>query len=258
MSKNSEAVKYWRRRFKSKICSLFGNKCNVCGYSKCQEALEFHHLDPNEKDFNFGNIRANPKNLRNIIDELKKCIMVCANCHREIHYGHISVDNRMYLNENMLDENGLYSSEVCVCGNVKFGSSSYCSKSCAAKFSYNHSERRLASEEIEKIIEIRIRKGYSFSKIGKIFGVSDSCVSRKFNQCATFEQKQEYKKLYDSTNGGVGGGQPKSMMPKITSDSLYRGMDLKDAIKTKTNVQIGLELNVSEAAVRRARKVRGL
>lgn len=72
---------------KIKCVEYKGGQCNKCGYSKCIKALEFHHIDPNEKDFNLTKVRIlswdNQK--ERIIKELDKCILVCANCHREIH-----------------------------------------------------------------------------------------------------------------------------------------------------------------------------
>ena len=61
-----------------------GGCCEKCGYKKYIGALEFHHLDPNEKDFGIadkGFIRSWDK----IKKELDKCILVCSNCHKEIH-----------------------------------------------------------------------------------------------------------------------------------------------------------------------------
>ena len=62
----------------------FGNKCSICGYDKCIAALEFHHLNPNEKEFHLG--QAKTTNLIKLRSELSKCILVCSNCHKEIHY----------------------------------------------------------------------------------------------------------------------------------------------------------------------------
>jgi len=85
LSKKSEAVIKWRKRTKQKMVLAMGGKCQCCGYDKCYDALEFHHIDPSKKDFSFGGYRASPKNLSSLIEELKKCIMLCANCHREVH-----------------------------------------------------------------------------------------------------------------------------------------------------------------------------
>ena len=87
MTKHSEKVKEWRRNTKKKTVLAMGGKCQCCGYDTCYEALELHHLDPNVKDLTFSKIRANPKNVLSMKEELKKCILVCANCHREIHWG---------------------------------------------------------------------------------------------------------------------------------------------------------------------------
>lgn len=64
---------------------MLGGKCEHCGYSKCIAALEFHHTDPTKKDFSIaatGSTRAWKK----IEIELKKCKLLCSNCHREQHY----------------------------------------------------------------------------------------------------------------------------------------------------------------------------
>ena len=61
-----------------------GGKCQKCGYDKYIGALEFHHLNPEEKDFNLSKLKANSFN-HVVIEELNKCILVCSNCHREIH-----------------------------------------------------------------------------------------------------------------------------------------------------------------------------
>lgn len=73
-----------QRAFKSKCVEYKGGKCFKCGYSRSISALEFHHIDPSEKDFSISNAKLTSINER-IYRELDKCILVCANCHREIH-----------------------------------------------------------------------------------------------------------------------------------------------------------------------------
>jgi hypothetical protein len=87
MSKKSEGVIRWRKRLKEKMVLAMGKSCQCCGYNKCDKALEFHHIDPSQKDFSLSGVRANPKKLSVLIEELKKCILVCSNCHKEIHDG---------------------------------------------------------------------------------------------------------------------------------------------------------------------------
>ena len=76
-------IKTWRIKYKTECLDYKGGKCEKCGYSKCLSALEFHHLDPKEKDFNIS--RNKKRNFEMVKKELDKCILVCSNCHREIH-----------------------------------------------------------------------------------------------------------------------------------------------------------------------------
>jgi hypothetical protein len=62
-----------------------GGKCMRCGYNKCINALEFHHKNPDEKEFTLSHLK-NYSFTKIIRDELDKCELVCANCHREIHF----------------------------------------------------------------------------------------------------------------------------------------------------------------------------
>ena len=60
-----------------------GGKCEICGYDKCIDALEFHHLNQETKSFGIGN--GDIRSLKRLKEEADKCIMVCPNCHKEIH-----------------------------------------------------------------------------------------------------------------------------------------------------------------------------
>jgi 5-methylcytosine-specific restriction endonuclease McrA len=60
-----------------------GNKCARCGYDKCSRALEFHHTNPNEKDFGISTILT--RSIASLKEEVDKCELLCANCHAEEH-----------------------------------------------------------------------------------------------------------------------------------------------------------------------------
>ena len=62
-----------------------GGKCAICSYSRCKRSMDFHHLDPYKKGFNIGQNWS--KSLDVLKAELEKCILVCSNCHGEIHEG---------------------------------------------------------------------------------------------------------------------------------------------------------------------------
>jgi len=72
------------RNLKSQMVEYKGGCCTRCGYKKYQGALGFHHIDPNGKDFNPSRLKNYSFNER-LKNELDKCILVCSNCHREIH-----------------------------------------------------------------------------------------------------------------------------------------------------------------------------
>lgn len=76
-----DAVQRRRIKLKLKAVDYLGGKCQRCGYCKCVSALEFHHKDPNEKDFAIGRCMSWDR----IQTELDKCRLYCANCHREVH-----------------------------------------------------------------------------------------------------------------------------------------------------------------------------
>ena len=78
----SDYVVDWRKRTKIKLVEYKGGCCSRCGYNKSVGALEFHHLDPNEKDFT---IAGKSWSYERIKKEVDKCILLCANCHVEIH-----------------------------------------------------------------------------------------------------------------------------------------------------------------------------
>lgn len=85
-TRNEQLVKNvveWRRRKKIELVKYKGGECERCGYKKCIDALEFHHKDPNEKDFT---ISGKSWSFERLKKESDKCILVCSNCHKEIHF----------------------------------------------------------------------------------------------------------------------------------------------------------------------------
>jgi hypothetical protein len=68
---------------------MMGGKCVLCGFNRIQAALEFHHVDPSQKEFEIGNIGG--WGWSRLMQEVKKCILVCSNCHAGIHAGEVSV-----------------------------------------------------------------------------------------------------------------------------------------------------------------------
>lgn len=73
-----------RKELKIKAIEYKGGVCSRCGYDKCTDAFDFHHV-LGEKDFGIGS-KGYTRSWERVKIELDKCILVCANCHREIHY----------------------------------------------------------------------------------------------------------------------------------------------------------------------------
>ncbi len=82
----SQSVVDWRKRTKLKLVEYKGGCCQApgCGYKKCVEALTFHHTDPSKKDFH---ISGKSWSFERLKDEVEKCLLLCSNCHIEVHAG---------------------------------------------------------------------------------------------------------------------------------------------------------------------------
>ncbi|HSZ70663.1 MAG TPA: hypothetical protein VK756_09900 [Solirubrobacteraceae bacterium] len=82
----SDAVSRRRRKVKQILVEEAGGKCIGCGYHRCIAALEFHHVNPDEKKFSLSH-RGVARSLASARVEAEKCILVCANCHAEVEAG---------------------------------------------------------------------------------------------------------------------------------------------------------------------------
>lgn len=135
---SSKSVQAWRNRFKEKLVLTMGGSCQCCGYNTCYAALEFHHLDPKEKDFGLGSIRKSPQAWAKVVAELKKCILVCSNCHKELHAGVRKLPNAFVTFQEGLLEDSVKKDRpdlVCpICGKLKRTKrEKVCSKECQEK-----------------------------------------------------------------------------------------------------------------------------
>jgi hypothetical protein len=74
-----------QRALKLRAIVYKGGKCEKCGYNKCPAAFDFHHLDPSEKEFSIAP-KVRKGWTKELTRELDKCVLLCANCHRETHW----------------------------------------------------------------------------------------------------------------------------------------------------------------------------
>ena len=201
---NYRHLKNSRIRLKEKLVEYKGGKCEICGYDKCITALEFHHLNPEEKKFGIGNndILSFERNKQ----EADKCILVCANCHREIHYresllkqkeveekekeifkeilqnrnkyGNIKIkDSYKYLSDaGILEDikNNISRKEIF----KKYHINNRTFKKFLEENNIKYSKRKIVPNKPNKEELIELLKTNSKSSIGRMFGVSYNAVAK--------------------------------------------------------------------------------
>ena len=91
--KNKEEIiarhKKSRRTAKEQLVERFGGKCVQCGYDRCPAGFDFHHINPEEKEFAIAVGIQRRRPFKKLVKEAKKCTLLCSNCHRELHYNEI-------------------------------------------------------------------------------------------------------------------------------------------------------------------------
>ena len=177
MSKGYEYVKNSRHNLKRRLLYVMGDKCCICGYNNCSSALEFHHIDPTQKDFSISS-NANIA-FESAILEIKKTILVCANCHREIHEGLIenigqyqSFDELKYkeIQKELLDLRTKTIYYCKDCGKIISTKAERCPE-CA-----NINSRKVerpTREELKQLI-----KEKPFTQIANLYGVTDNAIRK--------------------------------------------------------------------------------
>lgn len=85
-----KAVTKRRKKIKVMAIEYKGGKCQNCGYHRCNGALELHHKDENTKSFGIGD-KGYTRSWEKVKMELDKCVLLCANCHREVSAGILKI-----------------------------------------------------------------------------------------------------------------------------------------------------------------------
>lgn len=187
MSSNSEAVKACRRNKKDLILKSMGSCCAICNFD-VPEALVIHHIIPKDKTLSFGNIRANNINWTAVVAELRKCILLCANCHNIIHakglenYNFTSSFNEEYAFSQRIPKahlvDTIFIRKCTICGTVlKHTQVSCCSESCRVIHNKNTRQKVNWDTELPNIYRLRNIDKLTYKAIGKIYSVSDRTIS---------------------------------------------------------------------------------
>ncbi len=147
---NQNNLKY-KKRLILKAKELFGNKCQICTYDKCLSSLNFHHLESKEKLFSiseFYSVKSKndkvPKSIKLFVAELNKCILICSNCHGEVHQNLIDISHikTIIVTEEQLRIRNKKEKIILECDfcknsfsriKSKISKNNYCSQSCSRK-----------------------------------------------------------------------------------------------------------------------------
>ena len=189
----SEAVQRKRYKLKHDLIEYKGGKCEICGYDKCDAALEFHHLNPEEKDFGIA-YKGYTRSFKKCKEEVDKCILVCANCHREIHENdpqrqekkefviqHAKpLSKKILLNiDNVLNylKNGLTQKETAEKVNVSLATL----KRFLVENNIKQKDYISSINENKDIFQLMIEYK-NFTTVGKILGISDNGVRKRLKK----------------------------------------------------------------------------
>ena len=175
---------------------VMGDRCQLCGYNRDIHALEFHHIDPNQKDFSFN--KAESTSWEVTQEELKKCILVCANCHREIHSGLVSNQLVSSFNQELANEvtNRIYAAK-----HHQIKTCKRCGATISSKAVYcticNGLVTRSCDRPTRDELKILIRTT-PFTQIAKYYSVTDNAV-RKWCDTENLPRKvSDIKKYTDA------------------------------------------------------------
>lgn len=184
---SSKNVSEFRRRRKANLIKAMGGKCCLCGYNKVQDALEFHHIDPSVKKYGIAE-RGTCHNLDEDIEEIRKCVLVCANCHREIHANLYSIEelkDHQYIDEQFIKE--LKENKGFTENHVKKEKITSCLR-CGKKISGNGDtglcpecsklERRIVKTRPSRLELKEMIRTTPFTKIGEKYGVTDNTIRK--------------------------------------------------------------------------------
>ena len=150
----NQKINNFRKNRKSNLIQIKGGNCCICGFNAFQEALEFHHMNPEEKEYQLSS--GNCHSLEKDLVEVRKCALVCSNCHKGVHAGYLEIPEQWdYIDEELI--------------NTLFNKNSIVEPS---KIEVNKAQHP-SKEELKKLIRM-----LSFVQIGKQFKVSDNAVRK--------------------------------------------------------------------------------
>lgn len=157
----------WSRKLE--LIRTMGGKCSVCGYDKNVAALEFHHRNPQEKSFQLDSRHLSNTSMERINEEAKKCVLVCSNCHKEIHYPEQEkeiLEARTFEHNKSLLEPKVKQTQCPVCGKMfrTVRGKIYCSPECRKKDKGYPSPEEVAAKYDELKSQNKVAEYYGLTR----------------------------------------------------------------------------------------------
>lgn len=164
-----------RKRNKLRVVNMCGEKCCICGYDRCKDALEFHHVNENEKEFGLAN-KLTSYSWNKVKEEVKKTIMVCANCHREIHKGFYTNDFISYKHEENQQKVDYFSAGEQL---LEILTAVLRNKiENEPKQKYIPKRKVIRPETYEQFVKEMDELKWNYSAMGRKYGVSDNAIRK--------------------------------------------------------------------------------
>ena len=161
-----------RRNLKLKAIEYKGGKCINCGYDKCPTALVFHHVDPSKKDYQISN--STSQSFEKCKPELDKCILLCHNCHSELHYEEWQKERLIKLNEinsekKKFNESVSVTCDTCKISFTKFhcrlNKLNFCSTTCKKNYTTCTDEHLKELLKTKTVKEVSVEVNFGITTI---------------------------------------------------------------------------------------------
>ena len=183
--RNTEAVIRTRRNNKIELIKYKGGKCSQCGYDKpVPTVYHFHHLNPEEKEFTIAQYMS--RKLETLKKEVDKCILLCGNCHAEMH-------DKAYIRsheETIAKLKSATLEELEIIGRrTRLASISKVCEQCSKEFVTKRSVQRFCSVECTRLFYRKVERpskeellallsNANFVQVAKMFDVTDNTIRK--------------------------------------------------------------------------------
>lgn len=216
------------RRARDKAVKRFlvqykGGCCEKCGYSESFNALQFHHRNPDEKDFNISDMRHSDASFSMpiLLGEVDKCLLLCANCHCLEHYVYEDATDIEFLNKSEYEEpipipdlqkdseerakkeqakskrvvKNLQENHCIECGAILKSMRSHICQKCS------HDNQRRVKARPGKIQLSKMIIEDGFEAVGRRYGVSGKAIAKWLNTYKLPTRKKELEAWFYSFTG---------------------------------------------------------